>query len=142
MIIKHRGGSPGVIGAGSLRDVGEEGVEGGIHKLRGQESREIGKIVQHCTIFHNRKSTLRQEPLWKGVGVQDTASKNRSPGSPPPPPPPPHPPTQQGVVRERTRCWKGKFQSPLPPVIAITGIYFLATWLISHFLHAPALNMH
>ena len=36
---------------------------------RGREAGEIGKIRNIGTIFRNRKSTRRREPLWKGAGT-------------------------------------------------------------------------
>ena len=40
------GGYPGAMGAGSLREAGEEGAGGGISK-RGWEPGEMGKSSQH-----------------------------------------------------------------------------------------------
>ena len=56
------------MGAGGLRKVGEQGAGGGISEKGGSWE----KWVQFCnigTIFCNRKSTLRWEPLWKGAGT-------------------------------------------------------------------------
>ena len=50
------------MGTGSLREAGEEGTGGGISKRGG--SREKWEIFRNTgTIFRNRKSTRRREPL-------------------------------------------------------------------------------
>ena len=53
-------GNLGVMGVRSLREAGEEGLGGGIPRRGGN------------TIFHNRKSTQRWEPLRKGTGTGST----------------------------------------------------------------------
>ena len=83
------GGSPGVMGAGGLREAGEEGAEGGISKRGG--SREKWENFRNTgTIFRNRKSTRRWEPIWKGAGTGSAGCGRRdvqTPLSPPPPQP-------------------------------------------------------
>ena len=62
------GGNPGVMGAGSLRKAGEEGVGGRISKGGGSWE----KWEPFCnigTIFRNRNGTQRREPLRKGAGT-------------------------------------------------------------------------
>ena len=74
------------MGVGGLREAGEEGTAGGISKRGGswvkwEKFRNIG------TIFHNRKSTQRREPLWKGTGTESAGCRRRdfqTPLSPPP----------------------------------------------------------
>ena len=62
-----------------------------IHMMVG--AKERGKKLQHCAIFHNRKSTERGESLWKGAGTGNKAREKREVQiSLPPPPPPPRPP--------------------------------------------------
>ena len=84
------GGSLGVMGAGGLREAGEEGARGGISKRGG--SREKWEIFRNTdTIFRNRKSTWRREPLWKGAGTGSAGCGRwdvQTPCLPPPPPPP------------------------------------------------------
>ena len=50
------------MGAGGLWEVGEEGVGGGISK-RGGSREKWEKLCNIGTIFSNRKSTRRREPL-------------------------------------------------------------------------------
>ena len=64
----HGGRSPGVMGAGSLREAGEEGAGGGISKRDGSREK-WGKFRNIGTIFRNRKSTQRRELLPKGAGT-------------------------------------------------------------------------
>ena len=77
------GRNPGVMGAGSLREVGEEEAGGGISKAGG--SREKWKKFR--TIFRNRKSTQRREPLWKGAGTGSAGNGKRKVQTPLSPPP-------------------------------------------------------
>ena len=80
-------GSPGVMGAGGLRKAGEEGAGGGISKRGGSwEKWEIFRNIG--TIFRNRKSTRRREPLWKGDGNRDCRVREAGCSDPPCPPPP------------------------------------------------------
>ena len=82
----QEGGSPGVIGAGGLREAGEEGAGGGISK-RGGSREKWEKFRNTGTIFRNRKSTRRREPLWKG---QEPGVQGAGGGMFRPPVPPPH----------------------------------------------------
>ena len=78
------GGSPGVMGARSLREAGGEGAEGGISK--GGGSREKwGKFRNIGTIFHNRKSTQGQKLLRRGAGTGGAGGRKFRPPCPPPP---------------------------------------------------------
>ena len=68
------GGNPGVMGAGRLRDVGGEEREEGLPEasqpvvqLWTPVTQQQGETLKHYTIFHNRKSTQRWVPLWKGM---------------------------------------------------------------------------
>ena len=75
---------PGSNGGGQA---GEEGAGGGISKRGGsrakwQQFRNIG------TIFRNRKSTQRREPLRKGVGTGSAGYGGREVQTPCLPPPP------------------------------------------------------
>ena len=73
------------MGMGGLREAGEEGAGGGISKRGGsQEKWEI--FCNTGTIFHNRKSTRRWEPLWKGwePGVQGAGGGMFRPPARPP----------------------------------------------------------
>ena len=74
------GWNPGVKGAGSLREAGEERAGSGIPKMAGT-GRKRKKIWQHCVIFCNRKSTKRREQQqegWeRGGGVQGTVRGKR-----------------------------------------------------------------
>ena len=56
------------MGAGGLRKAGEEGAGGGISK-RGRSREKWEKLRNIGTIFRNRRSTRRREPLWKGAGT-------------------------------------------------------------------------
>ena len=71
-----------------------EGWEG--WEKRGRKPGEVGKHLQHCIIFCNRKSTNWQEAQRKGrePGLQGTGSGKFSPPCIPLPPPPfsPSPP--------------------------------------------------
>ena len=62
------GRNPGVMGAGGLWEAGEEGAGCGISK-RGGSREKWEKFCNIGTIFRNRKSTWRQEPLRKGAGT-------------------------------------------------------------------------
>ena len=80
------GWNPGVMGAGGLREVGEEGAGGRISQ-RGGSREKWEKFRNIGTIFHNRKSTRRREPLWRGGNWE---YRVREAGSSDPPVPPPH----------------------------------------------------
>ena len=80
------GGNPGVMGAGSLWEAGEEGAGGGISK-RGGSQEKWEKFCNICTIFCNRKSTRRQEPLRKGAGTGSAGCGRWEVQNPCPPPP-------------------------------------------------------
>ena len=81
------GGNPGVMGAGSLREAGEEGAGGGLFKGGGslekwEKFRNIG------TIFRNKKAHRGGSCYGRGrePGVQGTGGgKFRPPCHPPPP---------------------------------------------------------
>ena len=82
-----QGGNPGVMGAEGLREEGEEGAGGGISK-RGGSLEKLEKFRNTGTIFRNRKSTRRREPLWKGAGTGGQGAGGgmfRTPCFPPPP---------------------------------------------------------
>ena len=66
------GGNPGVMGAGGLREAG-----GGISK-RGGSQEKWEKFRNIGTIFRNRKSTRRREPLWKGAGTGSAGCGRRN----------------------------------------------------------------
>ena len=79
------GRNPGVMGAGGLREVGEEGVGGGISKTGG--SREKWEKFRNTgTIFRNRKSTRRRERLWKGAKTGSAGCGRRDVQTPLSPP--------------------------------------------------------
>ena len=59
--------NPGVMGAGSLLEVGEEGAGGGTSE-GGRSQEKWESVFNIGTIFRNRKRTQRQE-LWKGTGT-------------------------------------------------------------------------
>ena len=80
------GGSPEVMGAGGLREAGEEGAGGGIFK-RGGSREKWGNFRNIGTIFRNRKSTRRREPLWKGAGTGSAGCGRRDVQTPVFPPP-------------------------------------------------------
>ena len=71
----------GLMAARSLKEAGEL-KEGGKRDTR----RNRNKNSKHCTIYRNRKSTQRREPLRKGrePGVQGTGSGKFSFPCPPP----------------------------------------------------------
>ena len=80
------GGSPGVMGVGSLREAGGEGAGGGISKGGGNREK-WEKFRNIGTTFHNRKST-------QGAGSATEGGRNREcrvreAGSSDPPVPPP-----------------------------------------------------
>ena len=83
------GGNPGVMGAASLREAGEEGVGGRISKGGGSWE----KWEPFCnigTIFRNRNGTQRRELQRKGAGTGGIGcgrQEVQTPLSPPPPPP-------------------------------------------------------
>ena len=72
------------MGAGGLREAGEEGAGGGISK-RGGRRVKWEKFCNIGTIFCNRKSTQRQEPLRKGAGTGGAGGGKFSLPCPPPP---------------------------------------------------------
>ena len=81
------------MGAGGLREAGEDGEGGGISK-RGGSREKWEKFRNTGTIFRNRKSTRRREPLWKGTGTGSAGCGRRDvqcsdPLSRPLPSPPP-----------------------------------------------------
>ena len=76
------------MGAGGLREAGEEGAEGGISK-RGGSREKWEKFRNTGTIFRNRKSTRRWEPLWKGAGTGSAGCGRRDVQTPLSPPPQP-----------------------------------------------------
>ena len=80
------GGRPGEKGAG-VREVGEEGAGGGLPKVAGS-GRKREKIMQHCTIFRNRKNAKGREPKNTGrePGLKGTGSGRFKPPFPAPPP--------------------------------------------------------
>ena len=71
---------------GGLREAGEEVAGGGI-STRGGSQEKWEKFRNIGTIFRNRRSTRRREPLckWEGTG---SAGCGRRDGSDPPVPPP------------------------------------------------------
>ena len=81
-----QGGSLGVMGTGSVREVGEERAGDGLPKGT-WVGRNRKWIMQHCTIFCNRKSTQRWEPLRKGAGTRSTRYGKQEIETPCPPPP-------------------------------------------------------
>ena len=81
------GGNPGVMGAGGIREAGEERAGGGMSK-RGGSREKWEKFRNIGTIFHNRKSTRRREPLRKGAGTGSTGCGRRDVQTPLSPPPP------------------------------------------------------
>ena len=68
-------------------EAGEEGAGGGIPK-RGGSREKWEKFRNIGTIFQNRKSTRRREPLWKGRGTGSAGCGRRDVQTPCPPPPP------------------------------------------------------
>ena len=83
------GRKPGSQGGGKSREVGEEGVGGGVSKEGGSREK-WEKFCNIGTIFRNRKSTQRQELLRKGAGAGIAGCRRwevQTPLSPPPPPP-------------------------------------------------------
>ena len=83
------GGNPGVMGAGGLREAGEERTGGGISE-KGGSWEKWKKFCNTGTIFCNRKSTRRRELLRKGAGTGSAGCERREIQTPLPPPPPPH----------------------------------------------------
>ena len=77
-------GSPGVMGAGGLREAGEEGAGGEISK-RGRSREKWEKFRNTGTIFRNRKGMQRREPLWKGAGTGSAGCGRRDVQTPVPP---------------------------------------------------------
>ena len=74
------------MGAGSLRDAGEEGAGDGISK--GRESREKWeKLCNIALIFRKWKSTQRWELLRKGAGIRSAGCGRREVQTPLSPPP-------------------------------------------------------
>ena len=80
------GRGPGVMGAGGLREAGEEGAGGEISK-RGRSREKWGIFRNIGTIFRNRKSTRRREPPWKGAGTGSVGCGRRDVQTPLSPPP-------------------------------------------------------
>ena len=80
---------------GGVREAGEEGAGswrkgGGKRDSQGGRKREKKKkIMQHCTIFCNRKNAKGQEPKNTGrePGLKSTGSGRFKPPCPLPPPP-------------------------------------------------------
>ena len=56
------------MGVGGLWEAGEEGAGGRISK-RGGSREKWEKFHNTGTVFRNRKSMRRREPLWKGAGT-------------------------------------------------------------------------
>ena len=74
------------MGARSLREAGEEGAGGGISK-GGGSGEKWEKFRNTGTIFRNRKSTGRREPLRKGAGTGSAGGGRREVQTPLSPPP-------------------------------------------------------
>ena len=74
------------MGAGGLREAGreagEEGAGGGRISKRGGSREKWEKFRNIGTIFRNRKSTGRREPLWKGVGTGSAGCGRRDDQTP------------------------------------------------------------
>ena len=73
-----------------LQEAGEEGAGGGTSKASGSQEK-WEKFCNIGTIFCNRKSTQRREPLTTGAGTGSAGCGKREVQTPPAPPPPPPP---------------------------------------------------
>ena len=69
---RQGGGSPGVMGAGGLREAGEEGAGGGISKRDGSREKNFATLAQYFAIGKVRGGGNRygrgREPGVQGAG--------------------------------------------------------------------------